>query len=169
MVEPNADERERAMDCPTSTTQVPGISEQQRRFLLGQAMDLNCLTWIVHWWLQKSSAWPQVWLAIWASMSSGWPWNHLTWSNRLARWLGASRPPQFIHGIYGVEREVFRKTRLKILRIMDRVASWCIPRWIWRSMLKDVFRRTHSLPDGRNLEVEPSRARALWYGWTGGG
>jgi hypothetical protein len=47
MVEPNADERERAMGFPTSTTNVHGMSEQQRRFLLGQAMDLNCLTWVV--------------------------------------------------------------------------------------------------------------------------
>jgi hypothetical protein len=47
MVEPNADERERAMGFPTGTTNVHGISEQQRRFLLGQAMDLNCLIWAV--------------------------------------------------------------------------------------------------------------------------
>lgn len=47
MVEPNADERERAMGFPTGTTHIPGISESQRRFLLGQAMDLNCLTWLV--------------------------------------------------------------------------------------------------------------------------
>ena len=47
MVEPNTDERERAMGFPTSTTNVHCISEQQRRFLLGQAMDLNCLTWVV--------------------------------------------------------------------------------------------------------------------------
>jgi hypothetical protein len=47
MVEPNVDERERAMGFPTSTTNVHGISEQQRRFLLDQAMDLNCLTWVV--------------------------------------------------------------------------------------------------------------------------
>jgi hypothetical protein len=47
MVEPNADERERAMGFPTGTTNVHGMSEQQRRFLLGQAMDLNCLTWVV--------------------------------------------------------------------------------------------------------------------------
>jgi hypothetical protein len=47
MIEPNADERERAMDFSTGTTNVHGISEQQRRFLLGQAMDLNCLTWVV--------------------------------------------------------------------------------------------------------------------------
>jgi hypothetical protein len=44
MVEPNAEERERAMGFPTGTIQVHGILEQQRRFLLGQAMDLNCLT-----------------------------------------------------------------------------------------------------------------------------
>jgi hypothetical protein len=47
MVEPNVDERERAMGFPTGTTHVPGISEQQRRFLLGQAIDLNCFTWVV--------------------------------------------------------------------------------------------------------------------------
>jgi hypothetical protein len=43
MVEPNADERERAMGFPTGTTNVHGMSEQQRRFLLDQAMDLNYL------------------------------------------------------------------------------------------------------------------------------
>jgi hypothetical protein len=47
MVEPNADERERAMGFPTGTTNVHGMSEQQRRFLLDQTMDLNCLTWVV--------------------------------------------------------------------------------------------------------------------------
>jgi hypothetical protein len=47
MMEPDADERERAMGFPTGTTNVHGISEQQRRFLLGQAMDLNCLTWVI--------------------------------------------------------------------------------------------------------------------------
>jgi hypothetical protein len=47
MVESNADERERAMGFPTGTTNVHGISEQLWRFLLGQAMDLNCLTWVV--------------------------------------------------------------------------------------------------------------------------
>jgi hypothetical protein len=46
-VEPNADESERAMGFPTSTINVPGLSEHQQRFLLGQAMDVNCLTWIV--------------------------------------------------------------------------------------------------------------------------
>jgi hypothetical protein len=35
------------MGFSTGTTNVHGISEQQRRFLLGQAMDLNCLTWVV--------------------------------------------------------------------------------------------------------------------------
>jgi hypothetical protein len=47
MVEPNADERERAMGFPIGTTNVHGMSEQQRRFLLDQAMDLNCLTLVV--------------------------------------------------------------------------------------------------------------------------
>ncbi|KAL3688001.1 hypothetical protein R1sor_014310 [Riccia sorocarpa] len=47
MEEPNADERERAMGLMTRTTTVPTISEMTRRQVLGQAMDLNCLTWIV--------------------------------------------------------------------------------------------------------------------------
>jgi hypothetical protein len=45
MVEPNANEHERAMGFSTGATQVPSILEQQRRFLLGHTMDLNCLTW----------------------------------------------------------------------------------------------------------------------------
>jgi hypothetical protein len=47
--EPNADERERAMGFATGTTQVPQspIHEMQRRSLLGQAMDLNCVTWLL--------------------------------------------------------------------------------------------------------------------------
>jgi hypothetical protein len=47
MVESNADKRERAMGFRIGTTNLHGMSEQQRRFLLGQAMDLNCLTWVV--------------------------------------------------------------------------------------------------------------------------
>ncbi|CAM6104218.1 unnamed protein product [Calypogeia fissa] len=47
LVEPNADERERAMGFTTGVTAVPSISEASRRQVLGQVMDLNCLTWIV--------------------------------------------------------------------------------------------------------------------------
>ncbi len=46
LVEPNADERERAMGFPTKVTSVPFIFEASCRQVLGQAMDLNCLTWI---------------------------------------------------------------------------------------------------------------------------
>jgi C-5 cytosine-specific DNA methylase len=46
LVEPTADERERAMGFTTGVTAVPSISEASRRHVLGQAMDLNCLTWI---------------------------------------------------------------------------------------------------------------------------
>jgi hypothetical protein len=35
------------MGFPTGTTNMSGLSEHQRRFLLGQAMDVNYLTWIV--------------------------------------------------------------------------------------------------------------------------
>jgi hypothetical protein len=47
LVEPNADEREHAMGFPTKVTSVPSIYEASRRQVLGQAMDLNCLTWII--------------------------------------------------------------------------------------------------------------------------
>jgi hypothetical protein len=47
MVEPNTDERERAMGFPTGTTNVLGLLEHQGWFLLGQAMGVNYLTWIV--------------------------------------------------------------------------------------------------------------------------
>ncbi len=46
-MEPNVDERERAMGFPTRVTLVPSIYEASCRHVLGQAMDLNCLTWIV--------------------------------------------------------------------------------------------------------------------------
>jgi hypothetical protein len=114
-------------------------------FYWAKPWTLTVLFGLFCWWLQNNSAWPQVWLAIWASMSSGRSWNHLTWSNRPARWLGASRPPQLIHGIYGVQREFSNKTRLNILSVMDRVASWSIPRWIWRSMLRRCFLKNTQL------------------------
>ena len=44
--EPSADERERAMGFLTGTTAAPDLSEGQRRFLLGQAIDLNTLVWV---------------------------------------------------------------------------------------------------------------------------
>lgn len=46
-MEPTADERERVMGFPTGVTVAPSVSEASRRQVLGQAMDLNCLTWIV--------------------------------------------------------------------------------------------------------------------------
>jgi hypothetical protein len=47
LVEPNTDERERAMGFPIKMTLVPFIYEASRQQVLGQAMDLNFLTWIV--------------------------------------------------------------------------------------------------------------------------
>jgi hypothetical protein len=47
LVEPSADERERAMGFPTGITDAAEVTEAARRQVLGQAMDLNCLTWIV--------------------------------------------------------------------------------------------------------------------------
>ncbi len=46
-MEPNADERERAMGFLIGVTSIPFISEASRQHVLGQAMDLNYLTWIV--------------------------------------------------------------------------------------------------------------------------
>ena len=45
--EPCADERERAMGFLTGTTSGPGITESQRRHILGQAMDLNSMVWFL--------------------------------------------------------------------------------------------------------------------------
>ena len=45
--EPLAGERERAMGFRTGTTATPGLSEGQRRFVLGQAMDLHTMVWTV--------------------------------------------------------------------------------------------------------------------------
>jgi hypothetical protein len=44
--EPFAHERERAMGFLTSTTAAPDLFEGQRRYLLGQAIDLNTLVWV---------------------------------------------------------------------------------------------------------------------------
>ncbi|OAE24897.1 hypothetical protein AXG93_2931s1400 [Marchantia polymorpha subsp. ruderalis] len=54
LVEPNADERERAMGFMTGATAAASVSEASRRQVLGQAMDLNCLTWIVSLDLAKN-------------------------------------------------------------------------------------------------------------------
>ena len=45
--EPCADERERAMGFPTGTTSGPGLTEMQRRQVLGQAMDLTSMVWFL--------------------------------------------------------------------------------------------------------------------------
>jgi hypothetical protein len=47
LVEPNVEVRECAMGFPTGMTSVPSIFEASCQQVLGQAMDLNCLTWIV--------------------------------------------------------------------------------------------------------------------------
>jgi hypothetical protein len=47
LVEPNVNERKHAMGFPTRVTSVPSISETSCQQVLGQAMDLNCLTWTV--------------------------------------------------------------------------------------------------------------------------
>ena len=54
--EPNADERERAMGFPTGATAAPHINERQRRRLLGQAIDLRCLIFILAIGLAHSQA-----------------------------------------------------------------------------------------------------------------
>ncbi|OAE34677.1 hypothetical protein AXG93_230s1010 [Marchantia polymorpha subsp. ruderalis] len=47
LVELNIDERERAMGFVTNVTAASSVLETSRRQVLDQAMDLNCLTWIV--------------------------------------------------------------------------------------------------------------------------
>jgi hypothetical protein len=46
MEEPNANERERAMGFHNGTTTMQGISKGAHRWILGQVMDFNYLTWI---------------------------------------------------------------------------------------------------------------------------
>jgi hypothetical protein len=46
MEEPNVDEKEQAMGFHIGTTIVQGSSKGACRWILGQVMDLNCLTWI---------------------------------------------------------------------------------------------------------------------------
>jgi hypothetical protein len=53
LVEPIADERERSMGFPIGVTSVPSISEASCQQVLGQTMDLNCLTWIVSLGMSK--------------------------------------------------------------------------------------------------------------------
>jgi len=55
MEKPNADEREHAMGFHTGTTAVQAISKQTHRQILGQVMDLNCLTWIFNFDLVEQS------------------------------------------------------------------------------------------------------------------
>jgi hypothetical protein len=43
---PNVDEKERATGFHIGTTNVQGISKGAYRRILGQVLDLNCLTWI---------------------------------------------------------------------------------------------------------------------------
>jgi hypothetical protein len=47
LVEFNTNGREHVMGFPIGVTLVPSISEASRRQVLGQAMDLNYLTWII--------------------------------------------------------------------------------------------------------------------------
>jgi len=47
MVESNTDEREWAMGFQTEVTNVLRITKFQRRYFIGQAMDFNCLSWVV--------------------------------------------------------------------------------------------------------------------------
>jgi site-specific DNA-cytosine methylase len=92
MVEPNADEHERTMGFPTGTTNVHGISEQQRRFLLGQAMDLNYLTWVVSLVVaeQRRLASTLIGHMGFYELRSAMEPPHLV--THLARWLGARGP-----------------------------------------------------------------------------
>jgi hypothetical protein len=53
MEEANVDEKEQAMELHFNTTTMQGISKRARRRILGQVMDLNCLTWIFNLVLAK--------------------------------------------------------------------------------------------------------------------
>ena len=67
--EPLADERERAMGFRTGTTAAPGLSEGQRRFVLGQAMDLHTMVWTVGLCLSLQRHCGDQWLSLGAENS----------------------------------------------------------------------------------------------------
>jgi hypothetical protein len=46
MEDPNANEMEQAMGFHISTTTMWGISKKVHRRILGQVMDINCVTWL---------------------------------------------------------------------------------------------------------------------------
>jgi len=62
--EPLADEQERAMGFPTGTTAAPGLSEGQRRFVLGQAIDLHTMVWTVGLCLSLQKHHGDQWLSL---------------------------------------------------------------------------------------------------------
>jgi len=53
MEKPNVDEKEWAIGFCISTIVVQGISKKAHRWILGQVMDLNYLTWILNLVLTK--------------------------------------------------------------------------------------------------------------------
>jgi hypothetical protein len=55
MEEPNVDEREWAMGFHTNNIVMLNLSKRICRQILGQVMDLNCLTWIFNFCLAKHS------------------------------------------------------------------------------------------------------------------
>jgi hypothetical protein len=59
MEEPDLDEKEHAMGFRTGTTFVQDIFERAYRWVLGQVLGFNCLTWIFSLVLTKQSCFGQ--------------------------------------------------------------------------------------------------------------
>ena len=55
--EPTADERDLAIGFSTCTTAAHGLQEGQKHFLLGQAMDLSSIVWIIEFVLLLNNVW----------------------------------------------------------------------------------------------------------------
>ena len=85
--EPLADERERAMGFHTGTTATFGLSEGQRRFVLGQAMDLHTIVWTVGLCLALQRHYGDHLLSLGAEDSGQGHNSPHPWSRELRLWL----------------------------------------------------------------------------------
>jgi hypothetical protein len=76
--EPLADERERAMRFRTGTTAALDLSEGQRRFVLGQTMDLHTMVWTIGLFLSLQRHHGDQWLSL-REKDSGWRKEFTPW------------------------------------------------------------------------------------------
>ncbi len=69
-MEPSANEREHAMEFSTSITTILSILEASHRQVLGQTMDLNCLTWVISFGMVEQRQLRATSVVLWPIVSS---------------------------------------------------------------------------------------------------